>query len=81
VVIRGRQKVNSKVKNAFQALNNEISLAVLADYEWLMNNDHIIRFCGMSVFEFTSDKKFIKKLSMFYDTAILKGLLDEFIRD
>jgi hypothetical protein len=64
-----------KVINAFQALNSEICLAVLADYEWLMHDDKVINFSGMSVFEFTRDKRKIRKLSTFYDTSTVRPQL------
>lgn len=64
-----------KVTNAFQALNSEICIAVQSDYEWLMHDDKVINFAGMSVFEFTPDKRKIKKMSTFYDTSIIKSKL------
>ena len=64
-----------KVINAFQALNSEICLAVLAEYEWLMHDDKVINFSGMSVFDFTPDKREIKKMSTFYDTSIVRPQL------
>jgi hypothetical protein len=69
------KKSTVKVINAFQALNNEICLAVLADYEWLMYDDKVIKFSGMSVFDFTPDKRKIKKMSTFYDTSIVRPQL------
>jgi hypothetical protein len=64
-----------KVLNAFQALNGEICIAVQAEYEWLMHDDKVINFGGMSVFEFTPDKRKIKKMSTFYDTSIVRPQL------
>ncbi len=61
-----------KVINAFQAMNSEICLAVQANYEWLMHDDTVIHFTGMSVFDFTPDKKKIKKMSTFYDTSLVR---------
>ena len=61
-----------KVLNAFQAMNSEICLAVQANYEWLMNDDTVIHFSGMSVFDFTPDKRKIKKMSTFYDTSLVR---------
>ena len=61
-----------KVVNAFQAMNSEICLAVQADYEWLMHDDTVIHFSGMSVFDFTPDKRKIKKMSTFYDTSLVR---------
>jgi hypothetical protein len=63
------KKSTVKVINAFQALNGEISIAVQANYEWLMHDEKVINFCGMSVFEFTADKKKIRKKTTFYDTS------------
>jgi hypothetical protein len=71
------KKSSVKVRNVFQALNGEISIAVLADYEWLMHDGRTINFGGMSVFEFTADKKLIKKMSTFYDTSIVRAQIDE----
>jgi hypothetical protein len=61
-----------KVVNAFQAMNSEICLAVQANYEWLMHDDTVIHFSGMSVFDFTPDKRKIKKMSTFYDTSLVR---------
>jgi hypothetical protein len=69
------KKSTVKVINAFQALNGEISIAVQANYEWLMHDEKIINFGGMSVFEFTADKKKIKKMSTFYDTSLVRPQL------
>jgi len=66
------KKSTVKVINAFQALNSEICLAVQANYEWLMHDDTVIHFSGMSVFEFTPDKRKIKKMSTFYDTSLVR---------
>jgi hypothetical protein len=65
-----------KVINAFQALNEEICIAVHADYEWLMHDGKVINFGGMSVFEFTPDKRKIRKLSTFYDTSLVRAQVD-----
>jgi hypothetical protein len=65
-----RSTVN--VINAFQAMNGEICLAVQANYEWLMHDDTVIHFNGMSVFDFTPDKRKIKKMSTFYDTSLVR---------
>jgi hypothetical protein len=64
-----------KVINAFQAMNSEICLAVLADYEWLMHDGRVVNFSGMSVFDFSVDKMKIKKLSTFYDTSVVRPQL------
>ena len=66
------KKSTVKVINAFQAMNSEICLAVQANYEWLMHDDTVIHFSGMSVFEFTPDKRKIKKMSTFYDTSLVR---------
>jgi hypothetical protein len=66
------KKTSVKVINAYQALNGEISIAVQAQYEWQMQDDKIIHFVGMSVFEFTADKKKIRKMSTFYDTSVVR---------
>jgi hypothetical protein len=66
------KKSTVKVINAFQALNGEITIAVHANYEWLMHDEKVINFGGMSVFEFTADKKKIKKMSTFYDTSLVR---------
>jgi hypothetical protein len=71
------KKSTVKVINAYQALNGEISIAVQANYEWLMHDEKIINFCGMSVFEFTADKKKIKKMSTFYDTSLVRSQIVE----
>jgi len=71
------KKTTVKVVNAFQALNGEISIAVQANYEWLMHDEKIIKFGGMSVFEFTADKKKIKKMSTFYDTSLVRPQIGE----
>jgi hypothetical protein len=65
-----------KVINAFQALNGEICLAVLADYEWIMHDDKVLNFTGMSVFDFTPDKMKIKTMRTFYDPSIVRPQLD-----
>jgi len=64
-----------KVINAFQAMNGEICLAVLADYEWTMHDDSMVYFTGMSVFDFTPDKLKIKTMRTFYDTSIVRPQL------
>jgi hypothetical protein len=64
-----------KVINAFQAMNSEICLAVLADYEWLMHDGRVVNFSGMSVFDFSVDKMKIKKMSTFYDASVLRPQL------
>jgi hypothetical protein len=64
-----------KVINAFQAMNSEICLAVLADYEWLMHDGKVVNFSGMSVFAFTFDKMKIKKMSTFYDASVVRPQL------
>jgi len=66
------KKSTVKVINAFQALNSEICIAVLADYEWLMNDGKVVNFSGMSVFDFTADKRKIKKMSTFYDPSMVR---------
>jgi hypothetical protein len=63
------KKSTVKVKNVFQALNGDISIAVHSDYEWLMHDDRVVHFGGMSVFEFTPDRKHIRKMSTFYDAS------------
>lgn len=64
------------VINAFQSLKTEeISLAVQADYEWILNNDKVIHFGGMSVFAFTPDRQKIKKTSTFYDSFLTRSHL------
>ncbi|MBK4735208.1 nuclear transport factor 2-like protein [Noviherbaspirillum pedocola] len=66
------KKSTVKVKNVFQALNGDISIAVQSDYEWLMHDDQLIHFGGMSVFEFTPDKRHIRKMTTFYDTSLVR---------
>jgi hypothetical protein len=61
-----------KVRNAFQAMNGEICIAVLADYEWLLHDDNVVKFNGMSVFEFTTDRRTIRKMSTFYDASVVR---------
>jgi hypothetical protein len=60
------------VRNAFQAMNGEICIAVLADYEWLLHDDNVVKFNGMSVFEFTTDRRTIRKMSTFYDASVVR---------
>jgi hypothetical protein len=64
-----------KVINAFQAMNGEICLAVLADYEWIMHDDKVVNFTGMSVFDFTPDKMKIKTMRTFYDPSVVRPQL------
>jgi hypothetical protein len=71
------KKSTVKVKNVFQALNGDISIAVQSDYEWLMHDDQVINFGGMSVFEFTSDKRHIRKMTTFYDTSLVRPQIPE----
>jgi hypothetical protein len=66
------KKSTVKVRNVFQALNGDISIAVHSDYEWLMHDDQVIQFGGMSVFEFTPDKLHIMKMTTFYDTSLVR---------
>jgi hypothetical protein len=71
------KKSTVKVQNVFQALNGDICIAVHSQYEWLLNNDNVIHFGGMSVFEFTQDRRQIKKMSTFYDTSAVRIALAE----
>lgn len=48
-----------------------LALAVQANYEWLMHDNTVIHFSGISVFEFTPDKTKIMKMTTFYDTSFL----------
>jgi hypothetical protein len=69
------KKSTVSVINAFQALNEEICLAVLADYEWQMHDNKTINFTGMSVFDFTPDRMKIKRMRTFYDTSAVRPQL------
>lgn len=71
------KKTSVKIINVYQALNGEISIAVQAEYEWVMQDDKVIHFVGMSVFEFTPDKKKIQKMSSFYDTSLVRPQIVE----
>jgi hypothetical protein len=66
-----------KVQNVFQALNGDICIAVQAKYKWVLNNEKVINFGGMSVFEFTPDRKQISKMNTFYDAAQVRAALAE----
>jgi hypothetical protein len=66
-----------EVQNVFQALNGDISIAVQSHYRWLLNNEKVIEFGGMSVFEFTPDRKKIRRISNFYDTSVVRSALLE----
>jgi hypothetical protein len=71
------KKATIEVQNVFQALNGDISICVHSRYKWLLNNDKVIEFGVVSVFEFTPDRKKIKKVSNFYDTALVRSPLIE----
>lgn len=66
------KKATVEFKNVFQALNGDIALAVQSQYRWILNNDKIIEFGGVSVFEFTADRKKILKMANFYDTSLVR---------
>jgi hypothetical protein len=71
------KKSTVDVQEVFQALNGDISIAVLSRYTWLLNNDKTVQFGGMSVFEFTPDRKKIRKMTTYYDTALVRLPLAE----
>lgn len=66
-----------ELNNVFQALNGDISIAVQARYKWVLNNDKLLEFGGVSILEFTPDRKKIKKISYYYDTALVRTSLAE----
>jgi hypothetical protein len=66
----------TEVQDVFQALNGDIRIAVHSHYKWILNNDEVIEFSGMSMFEFTLDRKRIRKMTTFYDPSHVRTLLD-----
>ena len=66
-----------KVQEAFQALNSDMRIAVHGQYEWVMNDDKVVHFEGMSLFEFTPDKMHITKMMTFYDAGLVRAALAE----
>lgn len=67
-----REKIDGQRHQCFSSNEGEICLAVQANYEWLMYDDTVIHFSGMSVFDLTPDKRKIKKMSTFYDTPLVR---------
>jgi hypothetical protein len=67
----------TEVQDVFQALNGDICIAVHSNYKWILNNDKIVEFRGMSMFEFTPDRKKIRKMTTFYDPTRVRAMLDE----
>jgi hypothetical protein len=66
-----------EIQNIFQALNGDISIAIQSQYRWLLNNDSIVEFGGVSIFEFTPNRKKIRRISFFYDTSLVRSALLE----
>jgi hypothetical protein len=66
-----------RILNIFQALNGNMSISIHMQYRWLLNNDSVVEFGGVSIFEFSSDRKKIRKISFFYDTSLVRSALLE----
>jgi hypothetical protein len=66
-----------KVQNLYQALNGDISISIHSQYEWVLNDDEVIKFGVVSLFEFTEDRLKIRKMSNFYDTFKVRSALEK----
>lgn len=62
----------TRLRRVFQSLDSNGALAMQLHYTWILSNGKILEFDGMMIFEFSSDRMSIRKLTIIYDTGPIR---------